>query len=48
MGVRTSFTDYFQRAKNTEATWKLCNASSSKKIREAPRVDMEMQTLVEI
>ena len=48
MGVEQVFTDYFQRAREYEATWKLYNASSKKNKGKAPRVDMEMQTLVEI
>jgi hypothetical protein len=30
MGVEQVFSDYFQRAKEYEATWKLYNASSKK------------------
>jgi hypothetical protein len=37
-----------QRAREYEATWKLYNASSKKNKGKAPRVDVEMQTLVEI
>ena len=48
MGVEQVFSDYFQRAKEYEAGWKLYNASSKKNKGKAPRVDMEMQTLVEI
>ncbi|MBC5842572.1 amidohydrolase family protein [Flavobacterium sp. F-380] len=48
MGVEQVFTDYFQRAREYEATWKLYNASSKKNKGKAPRVDVEMQTLVEI
>lgn len=48
MGVEQVFTDYFQRAKEYEASWKTYNASSKKDKNKAPRVDLEMQTLVEI
>jgi imidazolonepropionase-like amidohydrolase len=48
MGVEQVFTDYFQRAREYEATWKLYNASSKKNKGKAPRVDVEMQTLLEI
>lgn len=46
MGVEQVFTDYFQRAKEYEESWKKFNANSKKA--KAPRVDLEMQTLVEI
>ncbi|MBF4471078.1 amidohydrolase family protein [Flavobacterium sp. HJJ] len=48
MGVEQVFTDYFQRAREYEAAWKNYNASSKKDKNKAPRVDLEMQTLVEI
>jgi imidazolonepropionase-like amidohydrolase len=48
MGVEQVFTDYFQRAKEYEASWKNYNANSKKDKNKAPRVDLEMQTLVEI
>ncbi len=48
MGVEQVFTDYFQRAREYEASWKSYNANSKKDINKAPRVDLEMQTLVEI
>jgi imidazolonepropionase-like amidohydrolase len=46
MGVEQVFTDYFQRAKEYDESWKKFNAGSKKG--KAPRVDLEMQTLVEI
>jgi imidazolonepropionase-like amidohydrolase len=46
MGVEQVFTDYFQRAREYEDNWKKFNANSKKA--KAPRVDLEMQTLVEI
>jgi imidazolonepropionase-like amidohydrolase len=48
MGVEQVFTDYFQRAKEYEAAWKAYNSNSKKDKTKAPRVDLEMQTLVEI
>jgi len=48
MGVEQVFTDYFQRAKEYQITWKTYNSSSKKDKTKAPRVDLEMQTLVEI
>ncbi|PJJ09142.1 imidazolonepropionase-like amidohydrolase [Flavobacterium sp. 1] len=48
MGVEQVFTDYFQRAREYEASWKSYNANSKKDMNKAPRVDLEMQTLVEI
>jgi imidazolonepropionase-like amidohydrolase len=48
MGVEQVFTDYFQRAREYEASWKSYNSNSKKDINKAPRVDLEMQTLVEI
>jgi hypothetical protein len=47
MGVEQVFSDYFQRAKEYEATWKYTTLPLEKQ-GKAPRVDMEMQTLVEI
>ncbi|RKR08817.1 imidazolonepropionase-like amidohydrolase [Flavobacterium sp. 90] len=46
MGVEQVFTDYFQRAKEYDESWKKFNAGSKKG--KAPRVDLEMQTLAEI
>ncbi|MES2543505.1 MAG: amidohydrolase family protein [Bacteroidota bacterium] len=46
MGVEQVFTDYFQRAKEYETTWKAYNSGSKKG--KTPRVDLEMQVLVEI
>jgi imidazolonepropionase-like amidohydrolase len=48
MGVEQVFTDYFQRAKEYENSWKTYNATTKKDKTKAPRVDLEMQTLVEI
>ncbi|WP_281240017.1 amidohydrolase family protein [Flavobacterium praedii] len=48
MGVEQVFTDYFQRAKEYETTWKNYNSNAKKDKTKAPRVDLEMQTLVEI
>jgi imidazolonepropionase-like amidohydrolase len=48
MGVEQVFTDYFQRAKEYEATWKAYNSNAKKDKTKSPRVDLEMQTLVEI
>ena len=45
MGVEQVFTDYFQRAKEYDLTWKNYNATKKGK---APRVDLELQTLAEI
>tara|TARA_B100000767_G_scaffold275587_1_gene313519 strand:+ start:3795 stop:6779 length:2985 start_codon:yes stop_codon:yes gene_type:complete len=50
MGVEQVFTDYFQRAKEYKETWRKYN-NSPKKIKakiNAPRYDIEMETLVEI
>ncbi len=47
MGVEQVFTDYFQRAKEYDASWKAYN-SNSKKGKKAPRKDLELQTLAEI
>ncbi|KFF04003.1 amidohydrolase family protein [Flavobacterium hydatis] len=46
MGVEQVFTDYFQRAKEYDATWKKYNSGSKKE--KAPRVDLELQTIAEI
>jgi imidazolonepropionase-like amidohydrolase len=46
MGVEQVFTDYFQRAKEYDATWKKYNANP--KNSKAPRKDLELQTLAEI
>jgi imidazolonepropionase-like amidohydrolase len=46
MGVEQVFTDYFQRAKEYDESWKKFNAGSKKG--KAPRVDLEMQTIAEI
>jgi imidazolonepropionase-like amidohydrolase len=48
MGVEQVFTDYFQRAKEYEASWKSYNSNSKSDKNKAPRVDLELQTLVEI
>lgn len=48
MGVEQVFTDYFQRAKEYQATWKTYNSDKKKDKTKAPRVDLEMQILVEI
>ncbi|TDW52672.1 imidazolonepropionase-like amidohydrolase [Flavobacterium sp. 270] len=46
MGVEQVFTDYFQRAKEYDESWKAFNAGSKKG--KAPRVDLELQTIAEI
>ncbi len=46
MGVEQVFTDYFQRAKEYDASWKKYNSGSKKG--KAPRVDLELQTIAEI
>lgn len=46
MGVEQVFTDYFQRAKEYDLSWK--NYKSNSKKSKAPRVDLELQTLAEI
>ena len=46
MGVEQVFTDYFQRAKEYDLSWKTYNSSNKKG--KAPRVDLELQTLAEI
>jgi imidazolonepropionase-like amidohydrolase len=48
MGVEQVFTDYFQRAKEYDATWKAYNANAKRDKSKAPRVDLELQTLAEI
>ena len=46
MGVEQVFTDYFQRAREYDESWKKFNANPKKE--KAPRVDLELQTLAEI
>lgn len=46
MGVEQVFIDYFQRAKEYDASWKKFNSGSKKG--KAPRVDLELQTIAEI
>jgi len=46
MGVEQVFTDYFQRAKEYDESWKKFNGGSKKG--KAPRVDLELQTIAEI
>jgi imidazolonepropionase-like amidohydrolase len=48
MGVEQVFTDYFQRAKEYDATWKAYKATTKKDKGKAPRVDLELQTLAQI
>lgn len=48
MGVEQVFIDYFQRAKEYDATWKAYKALGKKANGKAPRVDLELQTLAEI
>jgi imidazolonepropionase-like amidohydrolase len=48
MGVEQVFTDYFQRAKEYDLAWKTYNYNPKKDKNKAPRIDLEMQTLVEI
>ena len=48
MGVEQVFTDYFQRAKEYDDTWKKYNVDSKKDKLKAPRIDLELQTLAEI
>lgn len=48
MGVEQVFTDYFQRAKEYDLTWKAYNSGGKKAKGKAPRVDLELQTLAEI
>jgi imidazolonepropionase-like amidohydrolase len=46
MGVEQVFTDYFQRAKEYDLAWK--NYNSKKRKGNAPRVDLDLQTVAEI
>jgi imidazolonepropionase-like amidohydrolase len=46
MGVEQVFTDYFQRAKEYDLAWK--NYNSKKGKGNAPRVDLDLQTVAEI
>lgn len=48
MGVEQVFTDYFQRAKEYETSWKTYNSNGKKDKTKSPRIDLELQTLVEI
>ncbi len=48
MGVEQVFTDYFQRAKDYDLSWKKYNSNAKKDKTKAPRVDVELQTLAEI
>ncbi len=50
MGVEQVFIDYFQRAKEYEASWKAYNGLSKRTKSKAntPRYDIELETLVEI
>jgi imidazolonepropionase-like amidohydrolase len=48
MGVEQVFTDYFQRAKEYDASWKKYKSNSKKDKSKAPRVDLELQTIAEI
>lgn len=48
MGVEQVFIDYFQRAKEYDASWKKFNADPKRNPRLAPRIDLEMKTLAEI
>jgi imidazolonepropionase-like amidohydrolase len=48
MGVEQVFTDYFQRAKEYETTWKNFNSSAKKDKNKTPRIDLEMETILEI
>lgn len=48
MGVEQVFTDYFQRAREYEQSWKAYRSNRSKKNAVAPRFDIEMETLTEI
>ena len=48
MGVEQVFTDYFQRAKEYDLTWKAYNSNSKKDKTKAPRVDLELQNIAEI
>jgi imidazolonepropionase-like amidohydrolase len=46
MGVEQVFTDYFQRAKEYDLAWKEYNSKKGKE--NAPRVDLDLQTVAEI
>ena len=48
MGVEQVFTDYFQRAKEYENAWKTYNSNPKKDKNKAPRIDLELQTILEI
>ena len=48
MGVEQVFTDYFQRAKEYDLTWKAYNSNPKKDKSNAPRVDLELQNIAEI
>ncbi|WP_300566734.1 amidohydrolase family protein [Flavobacterium sp.] len=48
MGVEQVFTDYFQRAKEYDNSWKAYKSQGKKGMLKAPRVDLELQTLAEI
>jgi imidazolonepropionase-like amidohydrolase len=48
MGVEQVFTDYFQRAKEYDLTWKAYNSNPKKDKSKAPRVDLELQNIAEI
>lgn len=48
MGVEQVFTDYFQRAKEYDTTWKTYQSQGKKGTLKAPRIDLELQTLAEI
>lgn len=48
MGVEQVFTDYFQRAKEYDLVWKTYNSNTKKDKLKAPRVDLELQNLLEI
>ena len=48
MGVEQVFTDYFQRAKEYETAWKNYNSNPKKDKNKAPRIDLELQTILEI
>ena len=46
MGVEQVFTDYFQRAKEYDLAWKEYNSKKGKG--NAPRIDLDLQTVAEI
>ena len=48
MGVEQVFTDYFQRAKEYELSWKTYNSKPKKDKNKAPRIDLELKTILEI